>query len=153
MESKVTLSGLLNFIDGIWSACGGERIIIFTTNFVDKVDHALIRRGRMDMHIEMSYCTYEAFKVLAKNYWDVESHDGLFPIIQTLIGETNMTPADVAENLMPKSITEDFETCLKNLIQSLENAKKMAEEKANEKVEYEDEEAQLKVEEDKQALT
>jgi chaperone BCS1 len=153
MESKVTLSGLLNFIDGIWSACGGERIIIFTTNFVDKLDHALIRRGRMDMHIEMSYCTYEAFKVLAKNYWDVESHDGLFPIIQTLIGETNMTPADVAENLMPKSITEDFETCLKNLIQSLENAKKMAEEKANEKVEYEDEEAQLKVEEDKQALT
>jgi chaperone BCS1 len=153
MESKVTLSGLLNFIDGIWSACGGERIIIFTTNFVDKVDHALIRRGRMDMHIEMSYCTYEAFKVLAKNYWDVESHDGLFPIIQTLIGETNMTPADVAENLMPKSITEDFETCLKNLIHSLENAKKMAEEKAKEKVEYEDEEVQLKVEEDKQALT
>jgi chaperone BCS1 len=64
-----------------------------------------------------------------------------------------MTPADVAENLMPKSITEDFETCLKNLIQSLENAKKMAEEKAKEKVEYEDEEVQLKVEEDKQALT
>ncbi|MBA0730805.1 hypothetical protein Golax_023246, partial [Gossypium laxum] len=31
-ESEVTLSGLLNFIDGIWSACGGERIIVFTTN-------------------------------------------------------------------------------------------------------------------------
>lgn len=28
--SKVTLSGLLNFIDGLWSSCGGERIIIFT---------------------------------------------------------------------------------------------------------------------------
>ncbi|GKU97055.1 hypothetical protein SLEP1_g10238 [Rubroshorea leprosula] len=26
--SQVTLSGLLNFIDGLWSACGGERIII-----------------------------------------------------------------------------------------------------------------------------
>jgi ATP-dependent 26S proteasome regulatory subunit len=55
-ESMVTLSGLLNFIDGIWSACGGERTIIFTTNFVDKLDPALIRRGRMDKHIEMSYC-------------------------------------------------------------------------------------------------
>ncbi|CAF1715542.1 unnamed protein product, partial [Brassica napus] len=49
-ESKVTLSGLLNFIDGLWSACGGERIIVFTTNFVDKLDPALIRKGRMDKH-------------------------------------------------------------------------------------------------------
>ncbi|XP_021771100.1 AAA-ATPase ASD, mitochondrial-like [Chenopodium quinoa] len=29
-KSEVTLSGLLNFIDGIWSACGEERVIIFT---------------------------------------------------------------------------------------------------------------------------
>ncbi|KAK7266282.1 hypothetical protein RIF29_18925 [Crotalaria pallida] len=65
--SKVTLSGLLNFIDGIWSACGGERIIIFTTNFVEKLDPALIRRGRMDKHIELSYCGYEAFKDLIKS--------------------------------------------------------------------------------------
>ncbi|KAI4351567.1 hypothetical protein L6164_005919 [Bauhinia variegata] len=61
--SKVTLSGLLNFIDGIWSACGGERILVFTTNFLDKLDPALIRRGRMDKHIELSYCCYEAFKM------------------------------------------------------------------------------------------
>ncbi|XWS40830.1 hypothetical protein CRYUN_Cryun17cG0029600 [Craigia yunnanensis] len=64
-ESKVTLSGLLNCIDGLWSACGGERIIIFTTNHVEKLDPALIRRGRMDKHIEMSYCCFDAFKVLA----------------------------------------------------------------------------------------
>ncbi|KAG8643675.1 hypothetical protein MANES_11G055419v8 [Manihot esculenta] len=63
-SSKVTLSGLLNFIDGIWSACGGERIIVFTTNYVEKLDPALIRRGRMDKHIEMSYCCFEAFKHL-----------------------------------------------------------------------------------------
>ena len=74
-KSNVTLSGLLNFIDGIWSACGGERIIVFTTNHVDKLDPALIRRGRMDKQIELSYCCFEAFKVLAKNYLDVKSHD------------------------------------------------------------------------------
>ena len=51
---------------------GGERIIVFTTNYVEKLDPALIRRGRMDKHIEMSYCCYDAFKVLAKNYLDVE---------------------------------------------------------------------------------
>ncbi|KAE9620079.1 hypothetical protein Lal_00040325 [Lupinus albus] len=134
-DSKVTLSGLLNFTDGIWSACGGERIIIFTTNFVDKLDPALIRRGRMDKHIELSYCGYEAFKVLAKNYLDIESHS-LFHIIEKLLGETNMTPADVAENLMPKSNDEDSESCLQVLIKSLEEARKKAE----------DEEMQLKAE-------
>ncbi|KAG4958785.1 hypothetical protein JHK82_035492 [Glycine max] len=70
----------------------------------------------MDKHIEMSYCGYEAFKVLAKNYLD------------KLLGKINMTPADVAENLMPKSFVEDSETCLKNLVKSLEEAKKKVKE-------------------------
>ncbi|PIM97994.1 AAA+-type ATPase [Handroanthus impetiginosus] len=73
-DSKVTLSGLLNSIDGLWSSCAGERLIVFTTNHVDKLDPALTRRGRMDKHIEFSYCRYEGFKVLAKNYLDLEEH-------------------------------------------------------------------------------
>ncbi|CAK8540598.1 unnamed protein product [Lathyrus sativus] len=121
-NSKVTLSGLLNFIDGIWSACGGERIIIFTTNFVEKLDPALIRRGRMDKHVELSYCCFEAFKVLVKNYLDIESHV-LFDEIGDLLEMVNMTPADVAENLMPKSVNEDVETSLRNLIEALEKKK------------------------------
>ncbi|KAL9679033.1 hypothetical protein QQ045_016886 [Rhodiola kirilowii] len=72
--SKVTLSGLLNFIDGLWSSCGSERIIVFTTNYVEKLDPALIRRGRMDKRIELSYCSFEAFKILAKNYHRIDSH-------------------------------------------------------------------------------
>ncbi|KAJ1691892.1 hypothetical protein LUZ63_016047 [Rhynchospora breviuscula] len=99
---KVTLSGLLNFMDGLWSACGGERIIIFTTNHKEKLDPALIRRGRMDMHIEMSYCTFEAFKVLAKNYLGVENHR-LFSSVRELLLEVMVSPADVAEGLMLKN--------------------------------------------------
>ena len=137
-NSKVTLSGLLNFIDGLWSAIGGERIIVFTTNYVEKLDPALIRRGRMDKHIELSYCGFEAFKVLAKNYLDVDSHP-LFATIGHLLEETNITPADVAENLMPKSTNEDAETCLKKLIEDLETAKDEAKMKA-------EEEARLKAE-------
>ena len=129
--SQVTLSGLLNFIDGLWSACGGERLIVFTTNYVDKLDPALIRRGRMDKHIEMSYCSFEAFKVLAKNYLDIDSHE-LFAEVGYQLAETNMTPADVAENLMPKSDEDDAETCLKNLIEALKVAKEEAVKKAEE---------------------
>ncbi|KAL5722484.1 AAA-ATPase ASD [Ranunculus cassubicifolius] len=131
-ESKVTLSGLLNFIDGLWSACGGERIIIFTTNYVEKLDPALIRRGRMDKHIEMSYCSFGAFKLLAKNYLDLDSHL-LFETIEKMLGEIEMTPADVAENLMPKTTKGNFEeVCLKNLIEALKNAKEEARLKAEE---------------------
>lgn len=39
---------------GLWSACGGERPIVFTTNYVEKLDPALTRRGRMDKHIMLS---------------------------------------------------------------------------------------------------
>ncbi|KAL8547297.1 hypothetical protein ACS0TY_006867 [Phlomoides rotata] len=120
--SKVTLSGLLNFIDGLWSSCAGERLIVFTTNYVGKLDPALTRRGRMDKHIELSYCKYEGFKALAKNYLEVEEHP-LFRSVEELIKEVDITPADVAENLMPKSAKEGSEQCLLNLIRSLEEAK------------------------------
>uniref|UniRef100_A0A0D9Y1V6 AAA+ ATPase domain-containing protein n=1 Tax=Leersia perrieri TaxID=77586 RepID=A0A0D9Y1V6_9ORYZ len=135
--SKVTLSGLLNFIDGLWSACGGERIIIFTTNHKEKLDPALIRRGRMDVHIEMSYCRFEAFKVLAKNYLGVKEHQ-LFGEIQSLLEETDMSPADVAENLMPMSKRKkrDPNACLVDLIDALNKAKEeAAEAKAREETE------------------
>ncbi|KAK3126616.1 hypothetical protein QOZ80_7AG0559390 [Eleusine coracana subsp. coracana] len=120
--SKVTLSGLLNFIDGLWSACGGERIIVFTTNHVDRLDPALIRRGRMDKHIEMSYCCFQAFKFLAKNYLDVDAHP-LFDAVSTLLREVDITPADVAELLMPKRADEDVDACLAGLVEALEKAK------------------------------
>ncbi|XP_059642823.1 AAA-ATPase At3g28580-like [Cornus florida] len=132
--SNVTLSGLLNFIDGLWSACGGERLIVFTTNYVEKLDPALIRRGRMDKHIELSYCSFEAFKMLAKNYLNVESHD-LFVQIHVLLEKINMTPADVAENLMPKTIPGDATTCLEILIRALHKAKEEARLKAEEESE------------------
>jgi len=129
--TKVTLSGLLNFIDGLWSACGGERIIIFTTNHKDKLDTALIRRGRMDRHIEMSYCRFRAFKVLAKNYLDVKEHE-LFGQIAQLLEETDMSPADVAENLMPmsKKKKRDANACFEGLVEALKQAKEEAAAKA-----------------------
>ncbi|KAL2924936.1 AAA-ATPase ASD mitochondrial [Bienertia sinuspersici] len=117
--SKVTLSGLLNFIDGLWSACGGERLIVFTTNHVDKLDPALIRRGRMDKHVELSYCGFEAFKILARNYLKIDSHP-LYPKIQKLLNEKNITPADVAENLMPKTASADVTSSLQDLVLALE---------------------------------
>ncbi|GJU38162.1 AAA-ATPase-like protein [Tanacetum coccineum] len=98
-EQKVTLSGFLNFIDGLWSSCGDERIIIFTTNRKDKLDPALLRPGRMDVHINMSYCTPCGFRLLASNYLGITEHK-LFEEIEDLIREVEITPAEVAEQLL-----------------------------------------------------
>lgn len=140
-ESEVTLSGLLNFIDGIWSACGEERIIVFTTNYVEKLDPALIRRGRMDMHVELAYCCFEGFKVLAKNYLGLDAHS-LFGDVERLLAEIEMTPADVAEHLMPKSKDGDVDGCIKSLVAALEEAKEEAKKKEadEEKMEEKEEE-------------
>jgi len=52
--SRVTLSGLLNAIDGMVDA--RERIIFMTTNFKERLDPALIRAGRVDVEQYFGYC-------------------------------------------------------------------------------------------------
>jgi chaperone BCS1 len=46
----VTNSGLLNAIDGVTNSDG--RIVIMTTNYIDQLDAALIRPGRVDRRFE-----------------------------------------------------------------------------------------------------
>lgn len=96
---QLTLSGVLNFIDGLWSTCGDERIIIFTTNHKEKLDPALLRPGRMDMHIHLSYCTPAGFMVLVCNYLGMKHHR-LFKDIKRTMKKVKVTPAEVAEKLM-----------------------------------------------------
>ncbi|XP_073006226.1 AAA-ATPase At5g57480-like [Typha latifolia] len=103
-KSTITLSGLLNFTDGLWSCCGSERIFVFTTNHIEKLDPALLRSGRMDMHVFMSYCSFPALKILMKNYLGLKDsedcEDGLLSELEKAIGEAEITPADVSEVLI-----------------------------------------------------
>lgn len=115
------MSGLLNFIDGLWSTCGDERIIIFTTNHKEKLDPALLRPGRMDMHIHMGYCTPEGFDVLALNYLGIHDHPRLFSEIKGLIREVDISPAEIAEHLMR---SEDVDLALEGVIDLLKEKKK-----------------------------
>ncbi|GAU29110.1 hypothetical protein TSUD_58760 [Trifolium subterraneum] len=62
--------------------------------------------------------------------------------------ETNMTPADVAENLMPKVANEDVETSLERLIQALRTSKEDAEKKAKKEAEMKSEKEEGTIEED-----
>ncbi|KAK0604277.1 hypothetical protein LWI29_014073 [Acer saccharum] len=125
-NTRLTLSGILNFIDGLWSSCGDERIVVFTTNHKDRIDPALLRPGRMDVHINMSYCTFSGFKFLASNYLEIKDNHSLFGEIEGLIQKTEVTPAEVAEELMK---TDDADVALQGFVNFL---KQKRDEKANE---------------------
>jgi chaperone BCS1 len=61
---RVSLSGLLNVIDGVGAKQG--RLLIMTTNAPKSLDPALHRRGRIDKVIHMSYCTKETAELTFK---------------------------------------------------------------------------------------
>ncbi|KAF4399742.1 hypothetical protein G4B88_022825 [Cannabis sativa] len=93
----------------------------YSRNYNDKneerLDPALLRPGRMDMHINMSYCTYSAFKTLALNYLHIQNHY-LFQQIQNKINHVNVTPAEVAEELM-RTHHDDVDQALQRLLLTL----------------------------------
>ncbi|KAJ6919369.1 AAA-ATPase [Populus alba x Populus x berolinensis] len=144
-DPGVTLSGLLNFIDGLWSSCGDERIIIFTTNYKEKLDPALLRPGRMDVPIYMGHCTPAAFKKLASTYLGIKEHV-LFKCIEDLLQSPVITPAEVAQQLMKR---DEPQVALQSLIEFISmkkaemveknEAKKDEEEVKKEEVEKQDE--------------
>ncbi|CAL9027127.1 unnamed protein product [Prunus brigantina] len=127
-DNQVTLSGLLNFIDGLWSSCGDERIIVFTTNHKDRLDPALLRPGRMDVHIHLSYCTTSGFRILASNYLGIGDNNRhrCCGEIEGLIESTEVTPAEVAEELMK---SEDADVALQGLVNLLKRKKAESEKK------------------------
>ncbi|KAF8011099.1 hypothetical protein BT93_J1650 [Corymbia citriodora subsp. variegata] len=127
-QDRVTLSGFLNFIDGLWSSCGDERIIVFTTNHIEKLDPALLRPGRMDLHVPMSYCTPCGFRLLASNYLGIDHHD-LFDQIESLITMARVTPAEVAEQLMKSN---EPGVALGDVVSFLANHKRKENEEVNE---------------------
>lgn len=57
-NDPITLDDILNIWDGINETPG--RILIMTSNHYDKLDDALVRPGRIDIKLEMSYLSKES---------------------------------------------------------------------------------------------
>ena len=65
---KLTLGHILNLIDGIKETPG--RIIIITSNFINKIDPALRREGRIDHHLNLDYITYNCLEKMYEHYYN-----------------------------------------------------------------------------------
>lgn len=66
--NRVTLSGLLNALDGVASSEG--RIVFMTTNYLERLDAALIRPGRVDMKEYIGYCTRNQLEQMYRRFYD-----------------------------------------------------------------------------------
>lgn len=98
-SARITSSGLLNFMDGLLNS-QDERIMIFTMNSKDGIDSALLRPGRIDMHIHFPLCDFNSFKNLANNYLGVKEHK-LFPQVEEIFQSgATMSPAEISELML-----------------------------------------------------
>ncbi|KAH6843038.1 BCS1 N terminal-domain-containing protein [Chaetomium sp. MPI-CAGE-AT-0009] len=77
-SGRLSLSGLLNILDGVASQEG--RVLIMTTNHIEKLDKALIRPGRVDMIVKFDRAdasmTAQIFKAI---YAPLEGDDAPSP--------------------------------------------------------------------------
>jgi mitochondrial chaperone BCS1 len=72
-DMGITMSGLLNAIDGVASQEG--RVLIMTTNYPEKLDDALIRPGRVDMKIEFTLASKQQIRELFLRMYCVDSRE------------------------------------------------------------------------------
>jgi len=112
----LTFSGLLNGLDGVGNTDG--QIFIITTNFIDRLDEALLRSGRVDLKIEFSMMTLElAFDMFLKFYpneiaWASVFKDNLGKKINQI--NHSLCMADIQQHFIthrlnsPQQASEDF---------------------------------------------
>lgn len=114
-QSGVTLSGLLNAIDGFFTPNG--HVLIITTNEPEKLDPALRRSGRIDYEVEFTNASQEQVKRMFVRMFDSEERNskeldemgeqfaGMVPEHQYSLAElqefflTRMTPQEAILNV------------------------------------------------------
>uniref|UniRef100_A0A6G6AAJ8 AAA family ATPase n=1 Tax=Borely moumouvirus TaxID=2712067 RepID=A0A6G6AAJ8_9VIRU len=82
-KSKLTLSCLLNVLDGLHSNDG--RIMFMTTNKPEVLDKAIIRPGRIDQKICFGYCTRSQIRDIYQMIFKTEVNVDVFDTIPELV--------------------------------------------------------------------
>jgi chaperone BCS1 len=115
-DNKLTLEYFLNLLDGVLTY--DDSVVIITTNYIDRIDPALYRSGRMDKCIEMKKADhYQIKKIFIKFIGRNINNDVL-----ELIPEDKFTPADIIfhlKNYVKKTELTDSEIMAKFISEPL----------------------------------
>lgn len=75
--NRVTFSGLLNCLDGVAST--EARILFMTTNYLERLDPALVRPGRVDVKEYIGWCSASQVEQMFLRFYrgadDPHAHD------------------------------------------------------------------------------
>lgn len=91
MRGGVSFSGLLNAIDGVGAQEG--RALVMTTNHIERLDPALIRPGRADVHVELSLIGAATARKLFERFFPEDA--ALAGIFEHRVGTAHISPAAV----------------------------------------------------------
>ena len=69
IRDPIDLAFLLNLLDGTLESSG--RILVFTSNFPERFDRALIRPGRIDMIIQFKKCSSNILRQMIMGFYDL----------------------------------------------------------------------------------
>ncbi|EEH06969.1 mitochondrial chaperone BCS1 [Histoplasma capsulatum G186AR] len=103
-NNQVSLSGLLNAIDGVSSSDG--RILVMTTNCRDQLDAALIRPGRVDMEVKFTLASEEQIKSIFQHMYAHKGHTNLADMAAEFANQVpncQYSPADIQNYLWKHS--------------------------------------------------
>jgi len=103
-KTALTFSGMLNALDGVGNPLG--QIFILTTNHKERLDPALIRKGRVDLHVEFRNATEEQIKSMFNNFYP--SPDAVTSVDAGYKGREGSNAADADES---KSRGEEENKC------------------------------------------
>lgn len=93
--NRVTFSGLLNCLDGVAST--EARIVFMTTNYLERLDPALIRPGRVDVKEHIGYCSqYQIEQMFLRFYKGNEAENQAKTFAEKVIAfKKNVSPAQI----------------------------------------------------------
>ena len=97
-KDELNLSGLLNVLDGIVDTPG--RLLVMTTNHPELLDPALIRPGRIDKKLLLSYMGYEDLVRMLEHYFRLDLNSEQVEQLRKAVNEPptlKLTPALVEQ--------------------------------------------------------
>jgi hypothetical protein len=114
-NQKITLSFILNLFDGILETPG--RITIMTTNFIDKLDKAFTRPGRIDVISKFGFSDAEQIIQIIEHRYDKKLTEEQMNLIYNI--HQCITPAEISRILFENF--NNLDGTLQDLIDYSEN--------------------------------
>jgi DNA replication protein DnaC len=109
-NQKITLSFLLNLFDGVLETPG--RITFMTTNFVDKLDKAFTRPGRIDVIGKFGFADHSQLIAIIEHRYDIKLTEEQINIINNT--HQCITPAEISRILFENF--NDLDGALEGLV-------------------------------------